>query len=40
MAGWELFDPGESDGEGMEYWEWVKKLGDALFGGEGGKSEL
>jgi hypothetical protein len=32
MAGWEYYNAGKSDDEGMQPWEWVKKVGEALFG--------
>ena len=31
VAGWEYWDAGVSDG-GIEAWEWVKRIGEALFG--------
>jgi hypothetical protein len=31
VAGWEYWDAGVSDG-GIEGWEWVKRVGEALFG--------
>ena len=31
VAGWEYWDAGVSDG-GIEAWEWVKRVGEALFG--------
>jgi hypothetical protein len=30
VAGWEYFDAGSTDG-GIENWEWVKRIGQALF---------
>ncbi|KAN0110779.1 glycoside hydrolase family 18 protein [Hyaloscypha variabilis] len=43
VAGWEYFDAGSSDGydgEVVQNWEWVKRVGVVLFGGFGMKSEL
>jgi len=43
IAGWEYFDAGSSDGydgEVVENWKWVKKVGEVLFGGFGMKVDL
>ena len=45
IAGWEYFDAGASDGNSengvrVENWEWVRRVGEVLFGGFGIKSEL
>ena len=31
VAGWEYYDAGLTDREEMEPWEWVKRIGQALF---------
>ncbi|KAE9372624.1 glycoside hydrolase family 18 protein [Stipitochalara longipes BDJ] len=43
VAGWEYFDAGSGDGydgEVVENWQWVKRVGEVLFGGFGMRSEL
>jgi hypothetical protein len=45
IAGWEYYNAGMSDGDGdtgvkVENWEWVRRVGQVLFGGFGMKSEL
>ena len=39
VAGWEYYDAGLTDREEMEPWEWVKRIGQALFDPLMGKNE-
>jgi len=42
VAGWEYYDAGCGDGGGapLQPWEWVRTVGNTLFAGFGGRSEL